>query len=104
MVSNLSNTKSDNSTMIFDTGSEKSFISTELGKKIKFANDSQRKSLLGKLESTLQKCVIVALKVFTRNSETLILELICTPVITIFGFLTSVRHAVKNMNLCEISK
>ena len=31
--------------------------------------------LFGKLESILQKCVIIALKVFVQNNENLILEL-----------------------------
>ena len=51
--------------------------------------------VFGKLESTLQKSNIVALKVLARNNETLILELICAPVITSFAFQYQVRHAVK---------
>ena len=34
MASNLSNTKTDNSAILFDTGSQRSFISTELGEKL----------------------------------------------------------------------
>ena len=48
--------------------------------------------VFGKSESTIQKCDIVALKIFTQNNESLILELICTPVITGFGFQHQVRH------------
>ena len=51
--------------------------------------------VFGKSESTLQKSNIVALKVLARNNETLILELICAPVITSFAFQYQVRHAVK---------
>ena len=35
MVSNLSNTKSDNSAILFDTGNRRSFISTELWENLK---------------------------------------------------------------------
>ena len=35
VASNLSNTKSDNSAILFDTGSQRSFISTELREKLK---------------------------------------------------------------------
>ena len=75
MVSNLSNTKPDNSAILFDTGSQRSFILTELREKLKLPTirkESFYIKVFGKSESMLQKCDIVALKVFTRNNETFI--------------------------------
>ena len=43
--------------------------------------------LFCKSEFTLQKCDRVTLKIFTRNNETLILELLCTAAITRFFYL-----------------
>ena len=51
--------------------------------------------LFGKLESILQKCVIIALKVFVQNNENLILELIYVPVIASFILQHQVKHTVK---------
>lgn len=101
MVSNLFNTKSEKSAILFDTSSQSSFISPELRRKFEFANNLYGKfliKLLSKSESTLQKCDIVPLKVFTRNNGALTLELICTSVITSFAFQHQVRHEIKK---CE---
>ena len=71
MVSNLSNTKSDNSAILIDTGSQRSFISTELWELLNLPTirkDSFNITVFGKSEYTLQKCNIVTLKVFTRNN------------------------------------
>ena len=57
MVSNLSNTKSDNSAILFDTGSQRSFISTELREKLKLPTIQKESfyiKIFGKLESTLK--------------------------------------------------
>ena len=101
MVNNFSKRKSEKSAIFFDTGSQRSFISIELREKIRFANNFSGKfliKLLSKSESKLQKCDIVLLKVFTRNNKALILELICTSVITSFAFQHQVRHEIKK---CE---
>lgn len=101
MVSNLFNTKSEKSAILFDTGSQSSFISPELRRKFELANNLYGKfliKLLSKSESTLQKCDIVPLKVFTRNNGALTLELIWTSVITSFAFQHQVRHEIKK---CE---
>ena len=69
MVSNLSNTKSDNSAILFDTGSQRSFISKELREKLKLPTirkESFYIKVFGRSESTLQKCDIVALKIFHK--------------------------------------
>ena len=80
MVSNLSNTKLDNSAILCDTGSQRSFISTESREKLNLPTirkESFYIKVFGKSKSTLQKCDTAALKVFTLNNQTLILELIC---------------------------
>ena len=98
MVSNLSNTKSDNSAILFDTCSQRSFISTKLQEKLKLPiiwKESFYIKVFAKSGSTLQKCDIVSLQIFTQNNGMLILELICTPVITSFAFQHQVRHGFK---------